>query len=67
MNISDGEYAAMGLRQQRLHLLRRDGMDYIHVWRLEASGVVRGFGGVPATVGLNKGTEDQFFQIGRFE
>jgi hypothetical protein len=32
-----------------------------------ASGGTDGFGGIPATVGANKGDNSQFFQIGRFD
>lgn len=60
--ISDGTNAAMGLGNNVC--FSYDDMQWTTG---SASGGVGGFGGTPATVGVNKGDGVNFFQIGRFD
>lgn len=60
--ISDGTNPAMGLGNNVC--FSYDDMQWTTG---SASGGVGGFGGVPATVGVNKGDGVNFFQIGRFD
>jgi hypothetical protein len=61
MLISDGNDEAMGLGNNICFCYQH--MDWTTG---SASDGVDGFGGVPATVGANKGSGGEFFQIGRF-